>query len=73
MSHIMKMISCSSFPMDSHENMSMLSNIYSKEYTRIETLNVCTEEKNQLHDILNIMTRSMAIKLNNLMFHQFIL
>ena len=40
--------------------MSMLSNIYSTEYTRIETLNVCTEEKNQLHDILNIMTRSMA-------------
>ena len=48
------------FSNDSHENMSMLSNIYSTEYTRIETLNVCTEEKNQLHDILNIMTRSMA-------------
>ena len=48
------------FSNDSHENMSMLSNIYSTEYTRIETLNVSTEEKNQLHDILNIMTRSMA-------------
>ena len=48
------------FSNDSHENMSILSNIYSTEYTRIETLNVCTEEKNQLHDILNIMTRSMA-------------
>ena len=48
------------FSNDSHENMSMLSNIYSTEYTRIDTLNVCTEEKNQLHDILNIMTRSMA-------------
>ena len=26
----------------------------------IETLNVCTEEKKQLHNILNIMSRSMA-------------
>ena len=48
------------FSNDSHENMSFLSDIYSTEYTRIETLNVCTEEKKQLHDILNIMTRSMA-------------
>ena len=48
------------FSNDSHGNMSLLSNIYSTEYTRNETLNVCTEEKNQLHDILNIMTRSMA-------------
>ena len=48
------------FSNDSHENMSFLSNIYSTEYTRIETLNVCTEEKKQLHDILTIMTRSMA-------------
>ena len=48
------------FSNDSHENMSLLSNIYSTEYTRIKTLNVCTEEKKQLHDILNIMTRSMA-------------
>ena len=60
MSHIMKMIFMFIFSNDSHESMSMLSNIYSTEYTRIETLNVCTEEKNQLHDILNIMTRSMA-------------
>ena len=48
------------FSDDSHENMSFLSGIYSKEYTRIECLNVCTEEKKQLHDILTIMTRSMA-------------
>ena len=48
------------FSNDSHENLSFLSNIYRTEYTRIETLNVCTEEKTQLHDILNIMTRSMA-------------
>ena len=48
------------FSNDSHENMSFLSGIYSREYTRIETLNVCTEEKKQLHDILNIMTRGMA-------------
>ena len=48
------------FSNDSHENMSFLSDIYSTEYTRIETLNVCTEEKKQLHDILNIMTRSTA-------------
>ena len=48
------------FSDDSHENMSFLSGIYSEEYTRIECLNVCTEEKKQLHDILTIMTRSMA-------------
>ena len=48
------------FSNDSHENTSFLSDIYSKEYTRIEYLNVCTEEKKQLHDILTIMTRSMA-------------
>ena len=48
------------FSNDSHENMSFLSDIYSTEYIRIETLNVCTEEKKQLHDILNIMSRSMA-------------
>ena len=48
------------FSNDSHENMSFLSGIYSTEYTRIETINVCTEEKKQLHDILTIMTRSMA-------------
>ena len=48
------------FSNDSHENVSFLSGMYSTEYTRIETLNVCTEEKKQLHDILTIMTRSMA-------------
>ena len=48
------------FSGDSHENMSFLSDMYSTEYTRIETLNVCTEEKKQLHDILDIMTRIMA-------------
>ena len=48
------------FSNDSHENMSFLSGIYSAEYTRIECLNVCTEEKKQLHDILTIMIRSMA-------------
>ena len=48
------------FSNDSHENMSFVTGIYSKEYTRIECLNICTEEKKQLHDILNIMTRSMA-------------
>ena len=48
------------FSNDSHENMLLLSDIYSTEYTRIETLNVCTEEKKQLHDILNIKTRSVA-------------
>ena len=45
---------------DSHENMSFLSGIYNTEYTRIETLNMCTEEKKQLHDIMTIITRSMA-------------
>ena len=45
---------------DSHEKMSILSDIYSTIYSRIETLHLCTEEKKQLHDILNIMTRSMA-------------
>ena len=48
------------FSNDSHENMSFLSGIYRAEYTRIECLNVYTEEKKQLHDILTIMTRSMA-------------
>ena len=48
------------FSNDSHENMLFLSDMYSTEYTRIETLNVCTEEKKQLHDILTTMTRSMA-------------
>ena len=60
------------FSDDSHENMSFLSDIYSKEYTRIECLNVCTEEKKQLHDILTIMP-GVWLKLSKLMFHLFIL
>ena len=48
------------FSDDKHENMSLLSELYSSECTRIEQLNVCKEEKRHLHDILNIMTRSMS-------------
>ena len=48
------------FSDDKHDNLSLLSELYSTESTRIETLNVCREEKRQLHDILNIMTRSMS-------------
>ena len=40
--------------------MSLLSELYSSESTRIEWLNVCREGKRHLHDILNIMTRSMS-------------
>ena len=45
---------------DKHDNMSLLSDVYSAEYTRIDSLCVCKQEKRQLHDILNIMTRSMS-------------
>ena len=45
---------------DKHDNLSLLSELYSAESMRIECLNVCREEKRQLHDILNIMTRSMS-------------
>ena len=45
---------------DKHDNMSLLSELYSAEYTRIDSLCVCKQEKRQLHDILNIMTRSMS-------------
>ena len=48
------------FSDDKHDNMSLLSELYSSESTRIEQLNVCREEKRHLHDILNIMTRSMS-------------
>ena len=48
------------FPDDKHENMTLLSELYRSEYTRIESLSVCKEEKRHLHDILNIMTRSMS-------------
>ena len=45
---------------DKHENMSFLSDLYGAECSRIDSLNVCKQEKKQLHDILNIMTRSMS-------------
>ena len=48
------------FSDDKHDNMSLLSQLYSAEYTRIDTLCVCKQEKRLLHDILNIMTRSMS-------------
>ena len=48
------------FSDDRHDNLSLLSEIYSTESMRIKCLNVCREEKRQLHDILNIMTRSMS-------------
>ena len=48
------------FSDDKHDNLSLLSELYSTESMRIESLNVCREEKRQLHDILNIMTRSMS-------------
>ena len=41
--------------------MSFLSDMYSTEYNRIETLSVSTEEKKQLHDILNIMTKQADV------------
>ena len=48
------------FSSDKHENMSLLSDLYGTEYSRINSLNVCKQEKKQLHDILYIMTRSMS-------------
>ena len=45
---------------DKHENMSLLSDLYGAECSRIDSLCVCKQEKRQLHDILNIMTRSMS-------------
>ena len=45
---------------DKYDNVSLISELYSAESTIIEGLNVCREEKRQLHDILNIMTRSMS-------------
>ena len=48
------------FSNDKHENMSFLSDLYGAECSRINSLNVCKQEKEQLHDILNIMTRSMS-------------
>ena len=60
MYHIMKMTSCSSSQMIKHENMTLLSELYSSECTGIEQLSVCREEIRQLYDILNIMTRIMS-------------
>ena len=48
------------FSDDKHDNLSLLSDLYCAESNRIESLNVCREEKRQLHDILNVMTRSMS-------------
>ena len=48
------------FSDDKHDNLSLISELYSAENMRIESLKLCREEKSQLHDILNIMTRSMS-------------
>ena len=48
------------FSDDKHENMLFLSDLYGAECSRIDSLCVCRQEKEQLHDILNIMTRSMS-------------
>ena len=48
------------FSDDRHKNMSLLSDLYSAECSRINSLCVCKQEKRQLHGILNIMTRSMS-------------
>ena len=48
------------FSDDKHDNMSLLSELYSAEYIRIDSLCLCNQEKRQLYDILNIMTRSMS-------------
>ena len=45
---------------DRHENMSLLSDLYGAECSKINSLCVCEQEKRQLHDILNIITRSMS-------------
>ena len=48
------------FSDDNHDNVSLISELYCAESMRIEGLKVCREEKRQLHDILNVMTRSMS-------------
>ena len=48
------------FSNDKHENISLLSDLYGAESSRIDSLCVCRQDKEQLHDILNIMTRSMS-------------
>ena len=48
------------FSDDRHENMSLLSDLYGAESSRIDSLCLCRQEKEQFHDILNILTRSMS-------------
>ena len=48
------------FSDDKHDNLSLISDLYSAENMRIESLKLSREEKSQLHDILNVMTRSMS-------------
>ena len=48
------------FSDDKPENMSLLSDLYGAECSRIDSVCVCRQERRQLHDILNIMTRSMS-------------
>ena len=48
------------FSDDKHDNLSLISELYYTENRRIESLKICREEKSQLHDILNVMTRSMS-------------
>ena len=48
------------FSDDKHDNMSLISELYCAESIRIENLNVCREERRQLHDISSVMTRSMS-------------
>ena len=48
------------FSDDRHENMSLLSDLYGAECSRVDSLCICKQEKRQLHNILNIMTRSMS-------------
>ena len=48
------------FSDDKHDNLSLISGLYCAENMRIESLKLCREEKSQLHDILNVMTRSMS-------------
>ena len=40
--------------------MSLLSDLYGAESSRIDSLGICEQEKEQLHELLNIMTRSMS-------------
>ena len=55
---------------DKHANMSLLSPLCSAESSRIGSVCVCKQERRHLHDILNIMTRSMS-KAKQLMSQQY--